>query len=69
VTFGLYSESFYDWNRSQWTVPINAGVSTLLTPWNQHVVLTLAGRYYAERGPYDPVWGAQINFNFLFPQH
>jgi hypothetical protein len=67
VSLGLYSETAYNWNTDQWTVPINASVSTLVAPGGQNIVVTLAGRYYAERGLWDPQWGAQLNFNFLFP--
>ena len=68
VAFNLYSETFYNWNTEQWTVPLNLSVSTLVAPGGQNIVVTLAGRYYAERGLWDPQWGAQLNFNFLFPQ-
>jgi hypothetical protein len=30
TTFGLNTESAYDWEHSQWTVPINLTVSQLL---------------------------------------
>lgn len=67
VSLGLYSETAYNWNTDQWTIPVNASVSTLIAPGGQNVVITFAGRYYAERGLWDPQWGAQLNFNFLFP--
>ena len=67
VSLGLYSETAYNWNTDQWTVPINASASILVAPGGQNIVVTLAGRYYAERGLWDPQWGAQLNFNFLFP--
>ncbi len=67
IAFNLYSESFYNWNDDQWTVPVNLAVSTLFAPGGQNVVVTLAGRHYVERGLWDPQWGAQLNFNFLFP--
>jgi hypothetical protein len=67
LAFNVYSETVYNWNNQQWTVPVNASVSTLFEPWGQNVVVTVAGRYYAERGLWDPQWGAQLNFNVLFP--
>lgn len=67
VSLGLYSETAYNWNTDQWTIPVNASISTLIAPGGQNVVITFAGRYYAERGLWDPQWGAQLNFNFLFP--
>lgn len=68
VSLALFSETVYNWNKDQWTLPINAAVSTLVSPGGQDVVITLVGRYYAERGLWDPSWGAQLNINFLFPQ-
>ncbi len=64
----MYSESYYNWTRNQWTVPLNAGASVLVKPGGQHIIVTLVGRYYVERAPYEPQWGTQLNFNFLFPE-
>jgi hypothetical protein len=68
ISFGMFSETYYNWTRNQWTVPVNAGVSFLLKPGGQNLVVTLIGRYFAERAAYDPQWGTQLNFNFLFPE-
>ncbi|MEY4684840.1 MAG: hypothetical protein RLZ25_1299 [Pseudomonadota bacterium] len=68
ISLGMFSETYYNWTRNQWTVPVNAGVSFLVKPGGQNVVVTLIGRYFAERSAYDPQWGTQLNFNFLFPE-
>lgn len=39
----------------------------LVDPLGQFTVITLDGRYYSERTPFDPKWGVQINLNSLFP--
>jgi hypothetical protein len=51
TTFGLNTESTYDWENSQWTVPINVTVSQLLKVGGQPIQLQLGGRYYAEAVP------------------
>ena len=63
----MFSETIYNWNNEQWTVPLNASVSALVKPGGQNIVVSVGGRYYVERGFWDPQWGAQLNFNFLFP--
>lgn len=68
TTFGLNSESSYDWEREQWTVPINATVQQLLKVGRQPLTLQLGYRYYAE-GPSDaPEWGLRFQVSFLFPK-
>lgn len=67
VAFNMFSETIYNWNNEQWTVPLNASVSALVKPGGQNIVVSVGGRYYVERGFWDPQWGAQLNFNFLFP--
>lgn len=49
TTFGVNTESTYDWEAEQWTVPINLTLSQLLRIGSQVISLTLGGRYYAER--------------------
>lgn len=67
ITFGVDVEPYLNWTNGQWTAPANVWTSHLVEPFGQPVVITLDGRYYFERTPYDPKWGAQVNFNFLFP--
>ena len=44
TTFGVNTESTYDWENSRWTVPINLTVSQLLKLGPQPIQLTLGGR-------------------------
>jgi hypothetical protein len=67
TTFTLNSESTYDWNNSQWTVPVNAMVSQLVKFGNQPVQFTVGGRYYAEGPSGAPEWGARFVITPLFP--
>ena len=63
------TESLYDWNDKQWSVPINAGVTQVLRFGNQ--LLSVGGlvRYWADSpdsGPHG--WGFRINLTLLFPR-
>jgi hypothetical protein len=44
TTFGVNSESTYDWDRSQWNVPITGVVQQLLKIGKQPVAFQLGGR-------------------------
>lgn len=68
-TFGIDSESTYDWEAEQWSVPINVTVSKLVTIGPQPVSFGGAVRYWADStdaGPHGV--GARAIVTFLFPQ-
>ena len=67
-TFGLNTESTYDWNASQWSVPINASVAKLVRFGKLPVSLGLNARYWADSADSGPHgWGARFVMAFLFP--
>lgn len=68
-TFGLNAESTYDWQRKDWTLPINASVGKLLKLGSQPISLTFGLRYYAA-SPYSGPkgLGARVQLVFLFPE-
>jgi hypothetical protein len=68
TTFGLNTESTYDWSRSQWTVPLNASVSQLVKVGKQPIQLSLGVKYYAEKPDGGPNWGLRFAVTFLFPK-
>ncbi|MDQ3563443.1 MAG: transporter [Pseudomonadota bacterium] len=68
TTFGLNTESTYDWENNQWTAPLNLQVSQLLKLGKQPIQLTLGGRYYAEKPEGGPDWGLRFVVTFLFPK-
>lgn len=68
VSFSLNTESGYDWNAEQWTVPINLSVSKLTSIGNQKLQFQVGGRYYAEGPDGGPDWGLRFNVTFLFPK-
>ena len=68
VSYSLNTESTYDWNEEQWTIPINASVSKLTSIGDQKVSFQLGGRYFAEAPDGGPDWGIRFNVTFLFPK-
>jgi len=67
TTFSLNTESTYNWNDSQWTVPLNVSVSQLLRIGKLPVSLAVGGRYYAEGPSGAPEWGLRFVITLLFP--
>lgn len=68
-TFSLNSESTYDWNADQFSIPVNASVSKLVNVNGQPISLAAGVRYWAESpdtGPKD--FGARLTVTFLFPK-
>lgn len=68
TTFTLNSESTYDWENSQWTVPLNGVVSQLVKIGGKPVQFSLGARYYAEKPSGGPDWGLRFAVTFLFPR-
>jgi hypothetical protein len=50
TTFGVNTESTYDWKSEKWTIPINLTVAQMLKIGGMPIQFTLGGRYYALRG-------------------
>jgi hypothetical protein len=65
---GLNMESTYDWERSQWTVPINLTFTQVTKICNQPISLLAGVRYYAEKPAGGPEWGLRLGVTFLFPK-
>jgi hypothetical protein len=68
TTLTLQTESTYDWERRQWTVPIVGVASQLVQLGGQTVQLGLGARYYAERPQGGPDWGLRFAVSFVFPR-
>jgi hypothetical protein len=67
TTISLNTESSYDWNAAQWTVPINLGVSQVFKIGDQVMSFQVGGKYYAEAPDGGPQWGIRTVLTFLFP--
>jgi hypothetical protein len=68
-SFALNTESTYDWERSQWAVPVNAVVSKVTKVGDQLVSVGGGVRYWAdapEGGPHG--WGFRFVVTLLFPR-
>ena len=68
TTIGLNTESTYDWNNTQWTVPLNVTVGQLMKFGSLPVQFTLGGKYYAEKPAGGPDWGLRFVVTLLFPK-
>ena len=68
TTFGLNTESTYNWEASQWTVPLNVSVSQLVKIGKMPVQFQLGYRYYVEKPDGGPDWGLRFTITFLFPK-
>ena len=68
TTFGIQTESTYDWTGTKWTVPLIAPVSQLLKIAGQPISLQLAPKWYAEGPTGAPDWGIRFAVTLLFPK-
>jgi hypothetical protein len=67
TSFGANTESTYNWDSEQWTVPLNFTVQQVLKFGQRPVSFTLGGRSYAEAPTGGPDWGLRFVVTFLFP--
>jgi hypothetical protein len=68
TTFGVSTESTYDWHAGEWTVPLNLSVSQLLKLGKQPVSFGVGVRYFADTPSGAPDWGLRFTITFLFPK-
>jgi hypothetical protein len=68
TTCTLNSESTYDWQKNQWSIPLNLIVSQLVVLGGQPVQFSAGVRYYAEAPEGGPDWGLRLGITFLFPK-
>ncbi len=69
TTFAPNTESTYDWQRNQWTVPINLNVAQLLRGGGQILQVGACARYWANGLAGAPTgWGMRLFLTLLFPR-
>ena len=68
TTFGINTETTYDWEHHQGTVPINWFVQQLLKIDKLPIAFQLGVRYYAEKPAGGPDWGLRFVTTLLFPK-
>lgn len=69
TSFGVNTESTYDWQAKEWAVPINLFVTQLFKVGNQPMSLQVGPRYWAdslEDGAHG--WGVRLAYTLLFPK-
>ena len=69
TTFGLVTESTYDWEQNHWSVPVIAQVAQLFKIGPQILQFAIGAKYWAaspDNGPED--WGLRAQLTFLFPK-
>jgi hypothetical protein len=68
TSFVLNTESTYDWEAEEWSVPINALVQQLVTVGSQRLQLGGGVHYWVDTPESGPEgWGARLVLTFLFP--
>ncbi|RON16025.1 hypothetical protein BK660_26950 [Pseudomonas brassicacearum] len=69
TTFGVNTESIYNWQTKEWAVPVNATVTQLLKLGGQPLTLQVGPRYWAD-SPEDGArgWGLRAAITLLFPK-
>ncbi len=68
TSYTVNLESTYDWNNSQWTVPLNLMVAQVIKIGDQPVQLFAGARYYLDKPDGGPEWGLRFGLTFLFPK-
>jgi hypothetical protein len=68
TTYGVNSESVYDWKSSEWTVPINLFVTQLVKIHGKPVSLQAGVRYYLDKPDGGPDWGIRFGVTLVFPK-
>lgn len=69
TSFTINTESTYDWENEEWSVPINFMVGQIIKIGGKPVQITGGVRYWAdtpENGP--DGWGARLVVTYLFPK-
>jgi len=68
TSFSFNTESSYDWEDSQWTVPLNLMVSQLMKIGKMPIQFQVGGRYYPVKPDQGPEWGLRFTVTFLLPK-
>ncbi len=69
TTFGINTESTYDWKNEAWSVPVIAQVAQMFKVGPQICQLTVGAKYWAESPDDGPDgWGLRVQLTFLFPK-
>lgn len=64
----LQTETVYDWNAEQWTVPIGLFFSQVAKIGTQAMQFNFGPRVYVEGPDGAPEWGLRFTMTFIFPK-
>lgn len=67
-TLGLNTESTYDWEGEQWTVPVNLTFSQVRKFGRQLVSIGGGARVYLDSPTSGPDWGVRLTFTLMYPK-
>jgi len=67
-TLTVNTESTYDWERKQWTIPVNFMYSKITKFGDQLVSLTGGARVYLDAPSGGPDWGLRFVVTLLYPR-
>lgn len=68
-TYTVNTETSYNWQDDEWSIPINAQISKLTRIGKQPVSIGAGVRYWADSSPTGPEgWGGRIFLTYLFPK-
>jgi hypothetical protein len=69
VSYTLQTETAYNWEDSQWSIPLVFGVGKVTKFGNQPVQFFAGVRYWADSAPSGPEgFGIRLNMIFLYPK-
>lgn len=64
----LSLDSTYNWEASQWTLPINLDATQVFKIKDQAMSIQVGGRYYADGPDGSAKWGLRTTLTFMFPE-
>ena len=69
TTIAMNTESTYDWESEEWSVPIIVTLAQMLKIGKLPVQISLAAKYWADSPDNGPDgWGGRFQFTFIFPR-
>jgi hypothetical protein len=68
TSFGINTESTYDWQANQATVPLNFTVQQVMKIAGRPIAFQAGYRYYVNKPDGGPDWGLRFTVTFLFPE-
>jgi hypothetical protein len=68
TTFGINTETTYNWQTEEATAPMNFSVQQLIKIGKMPIALQAGYRYYIGKPDGGPDWGLRFTITFLFPK-